>query len=68
MKLSGRHIVYTCKENKTAVHNAIKNSKKETFADKKRTEHPRIFSSREKRLMREVVTRSPMNSACVFSF
>ena len=47
MKLSERHIVKTCKENKTAVRNAIKKfkKKKSTFADKKRTGHLRIFSS-----------------------
>ena len=69
MKLSERQIVKTCKENKTAVHNTIKKFKTEgAFADKKRTGHPRIFSSREKRLMREVVTRFPMTFVCVFSF
>ena len=69
MKLSERQIVKTCKENETAVHNAIKKFEIEgTFVDEKRTGHPRVFSSREKRLMREVVTRSPMTSVCVLSF
>ena len=66
MKLSEHQIVKTCEKSKTAVHNAMKKFEKEgTFADKTRTGRPEIFSSREKRLMREVVTRSPMTSAGV---
>ena len=69
MKLSERQIIKTCKENKITVHYAIKKFKKEgTFAGKKRTRRPRIFSSREKRLMRGEVTRYTMTSVCVFSY
>ena len=60
MKLSERQIGNKLKVSKTAVHNAIQKFKNEgTFADKKRTVCPKIFSPRDKRLMRKIVTRSP---------
>ena len=63
MKLSERQIGNKLKVSKTAVHNAIQKFKNEgTFADKKRTGRPKIFSPRDKRLMRKIVTRSPMTS------
>ena len=63
MKLSERQIGNKLKVSKTAVHNAIQKFKNEgTFADKKRTGRPKIFSPRDKRLMRKIVTRLPMTS------
>ena len=63
MKLSVRQIGNKLKVSKTAVHYAIQKFKNEgTFADKKRTGRPKIFSPRDKRLMRKIVTRSPMTS------
>ena len=61
MKLSERQIGKKLRVSKTAVHNAIEKFKNEvTFADRKRTGRPKIFSNRGKRLMRKIVTRSPM--------
>ena len=61
MKLSERQIAKTRKVSKTAVHNATNKLKKEaTFANKQITGRPRIFSNKEKRLIRKVVT--PMTS------
>ena len=63
MKLSERQIGNKLKASKTAVHNAIQKFKNEgTLADKKKTGRPKIFSLRDKRLMRKIVTRSPMTS------
>ena len=63
MKLSERQIDKKVKVSKSAVHNAIEKFKNErTFTDRKRTGRPKIFSNRDKRLMRKVVTCSPMIS------
>ena len=64
MKLSECQIGKKLKVSKTAVHNAIEKFKNEgTFADMKRTGCPKIFSNLDKRLMRKIVTCSPMTFA-----
>ena len=52
------------KVSKTAVHNAIKKFQNEGFSkDSKRSGHPRISISRDDRVIRKVVSQSPMSSA-----
>ena len=52
------------KVSKTCVHNAIKEFQNEgTFKDSKRSGHPRISSNRDDRVIRKVVSRSPIRSA-----
>ena len=63
MKLSERKNGKKLKVSKTAVHKAIEKFKNEgSFADRKRTGRPNIFSKRDKRLMRKIVTCSPLTS------
>ena len=48
---------------KTAVHQAIAKYQRDGFyTDKKRTERPRVTTSREDNVMRRIVVRSPTSS------
>ena len=62
MKLSQPKIYRQMKVTKTAVHNAIKKFQNEgTFNDSKRSGGPRISDSRDDRVIRKVVSQSPMS-------
>ena len=63
MKVSEREISRQMKVSKTAVPNTIKNFKKSTFKDSKKTGRPSIFSSGNKRFIRKRVSQSLKNSA-----
>ena len=64
MKLSERETSRQMKVGKTALHNAIETFQNEgTLKDSKRSGHPRISSSRDDRVIRKVVSQSPMSSA-----
>ena len=63
MKVSEREISRQRKVSKPAVPNTIKNFKKSTFKDNKKTGRPSIFSSGYKRFIRKRVSQSPKNFA-----
>ena len=58
MKVSEREISKQMKVSKTAVPNTIKNLKKSTFKDSKKTGRPSIFSSGNKHFIRKRVSQS----------
>ena len=63
IKVSEREISKQMKVSKTAKHNTIKNFKKSTFKDSKKTGRPRISSSGNKRFIRMRVSQSFKSSA-----
>ena len=67
LKFSVRQIEKKLKVSKTAVPNTITKYQNEViFKDRKRSGRPKVTSSREDRLMRKVVIRSPMSSSKKF--
>ena len=64
MMLAEREIYRQMKVSKTAVHNAIKKFQNEViFEDSQRSDHPRVSSSRDGRVIRKIVSQFPISSA-----